>query len=407
MLAPFAQHASKSLGRLIPEPEHSFRNCFQRDRDRIVHSTAFRRLDGKTQVFLNGKGDYYRTRLTHTIEVASISRTIARALGLNEDLVEAIALAHDLGHSPSGHAGEKILNKLMCEHGGFDHNEQSLRVVELLEESYPQHPGLNLSYEVLEGLRKHHTQFQTPQRIRPLAELAAGDAVPGASGAQRLSVYLTLDDVSTGATTQCASAVDLCKGSIYPSPSLEAQVADIADAIAYNNHDLDDGLESGLLDPAQLDQLTIWKRAQHQASQELGYETENRAFLRRCFMNHQVEALITNSRAAITAAGVDSVEKVRQWPLALIGFSQIQLDENQELRHFLAQHLENHPTIATPHQEACHKIEFLFQHYLHYPELLGNNYFSRMEQDGKHRAVCDYIAGMTDRYVKVHYDSLQ
>ena len=359
MLAPFAQNAAESLGRMISEPEHAFRNCFQRDRDRIVHSTAFRRLDGKTQVFLNGKGDYYRTRLTHTIEVASISRTIARALGLNEDLVEAIALAHDLGHSPSGHAGEKILNQLMCEHGGFDHNEQSLRVVELLEESYPQHPGLNLSYEVLEGLRKHHTQFQTPQ------------------------------------------------GRTYPSPSLEAQVANIADAIAYNNHDLDDGLESGLLDPQQLDQLTIWKRAQHQATRELGYETANRAFLRRCFMNHQVEALITNSRAAIITAGVDSLEKVKQCPQVLIGFSQIQQEENQELRSFLSQHLENHPAIANSHEEACHKIEFLFQHYLHHPNLLGNHYFSRIKQDGKHRAVCDYIAGMTDRYVKVHYDALQ
>ncbi len=357
MLA-YAQHSSKSLGRLIPEPEHPFRNCFQRDRDRIVHSTAFRRLDGKTQVFLNGKGDYYRTRLTHTIEVASISRTIARALGLNEDLVEAIALAHDLGHSPSGHAGEKTLNQLMSDHGGFDHNEQSLRIVELLEESYPQHPGLNLSYEVLEGLRKHHDQFQTPQ------------------------------------------------GTIYPSPSLEAQVADAADAIAYNTHDLDDGLESGLLAPHQLDSLNIWKRAHDQASRELGYKTENRAFLRRCFMNHQVEALITNSRAAITAARVDTVEKVRQWPQLLIGFSSIQQEENQELRSFLSQHLEHHPAIATPHQEACDKIEFLFEHYLHHPELLGNHYFSRIEQDGKHRAVCDYIAGMTDRYVKLHYDAL-
>ncbi|MBM3857227.1 MAG: deoxyguanosinetriphosphate triphosphohydrolase [Verrucomicrobia bacterium] len=358
MLRSYAQCSSDSLGRAIPEPEHPFRSCFQRDRDRIVHSTAFRRLDGKTQVFLNGKGDYYRTRLTHTIEVASISRTIARALGLNEDLVEAIALAHDLGHSPSGHEGEKTLNKLMASHGGFDHNEQSLRVVELLEESYPQHPGLNLSYEVLEGLRKHHAHFETPH------------------------------------------------GKIYPSPSLEAQVADMADAIAYNNHDLDDGLESGLLLPQQLDQLTVWQRAKHQAFKELGYKTDNRAFLRRCFMNHQVEALITHSRAAIAAAGVDSIEQVRQSSQTLIGFNQVQQKENQELRNFLAQHLENHPDISTQHHEACYKIERLFQHFLTNPEQLGYHYISRIEIDGKHRAVCDYIAGMTDRYVKLHYDSL-
>ena len=247
----------------------------------------------------------------------------------------------------------------MHAHGGFDHNEHSLRVVETLEESYPQHPGLNLSYEVLEGLRKHHPHFQLPQ------------------------------------------------GNIVPSPSLEAQVANIADSIAYNNHDLDDGLESGLLDPDDLDQLAVWKRAQQHAFEELGSKTENRAFLRRCFMNHQVAALIANSRAAIEAAGVDAVEKVRLYPKTLIIFSQSDQEENQELRHFLAQHLEKHPTIATAHQEACHKIEFLFQHYLDHPKHLGHRYFNRIEADGKHRTVCDYIAGMTDRYVNLHYQALQ
>lgn len=358
MLAPYAQCATDSLGRSLLESEHPFRNCFQRDRDRIVHSTAFRRLDGKTQVFLNGKGDYYRTRLTHTIEVASIGRTIARALGLHEDLVEAIALAHDLGHPPSGHTGERTLDELMSAHGGFDHNEQSLRVVEYLEESYPQHPGLNLSYEVLEGLRKHHTSFQTPQ------------------------------------------------GKVYPSPSLEAQVADIADAIAYNNHDLDDGLESGLLDPQELSRLTVWQRALHQAQQELGRKTNNRTFLLRCFINHQVAALIQNSRETIAAAAVTSIEQVRTFPNILIGFSDLQQAENQELRHFLAQNLENHPTIATAHEEACLKIKHLFHHFLEHPELLGNRYASRIESDGKYRVVCDYIAGMTDRFVKLHYETL-
>lgn len=194
LLSCQAQRATASAGRLRPELDHPFRNCFQRDRDRIVHSTSFRRLDGKTQVFLNGTGDHYRTRLTHTIEVASVSRTVARALGLDEDLAEAIALAHDLGHPPFGHAGEGTLDLLMKEHGGFDHNEQSLRVVETLEESYPQQSGLNLSYEVLEGLRKHHRMLRNPA------------------------------------------------GKEYPSPSLEAQVVNIADEIAYYSHDLEDGL---------------------------------------------------------------------------------------------------------------------------------------------------------------------
>ncbi len=358
-LSPYAQHASDSLGRFIPEPEHPFRNCFQRDRDRIVHSTAFRRLDGKTQVFLNGKGDYYRTRLTHTIEVASISRTIARALGLNEDLVEAIALAHDLGHSPSGHEGEETLNKLMKDHGGFDHNEQSLRVVELLEESYPQHPGLNLSYEVLEGLRKHHAHFQTPQ------------------------------------------------GHLYPSPSLEAQVANIADEIAYYSHDLDDALEAGLLAPEELNELALWRSAQEQALKELGYQTNNRTFLLRCLINHQVEDLVINTKAKLEAADIDSLEQVRNHPHSLIDFSQRQKQANIELRRFLYKRFYRHPTIATTNQEACHKIERLFQHFLKHPELLGSRYFSRIEVDGKHRAVCDYIAGMTDRYVKLHDEALK
>lgn len=358
MLAPYAQHSSESLGRLIPEPEHPFRSCFQRDRDRIVHSTAFRRLDGKTQVFLNGKGDYYRTRLTHTIEVASISRTIARALGLNEDLVEAIALAHDLGHSPSGHEGEDTLNELMQEHGGFDHNEQSLRVVELLEESYPQHAGLNLSYEVLEGLRKHHSHFQTPQ------------------------------------------------GRIYPSPSLEAQIANIADEITYYSHDLDDAVEAGLLHIEELEELALWRGAQQKALEELGYETNNRTFHLRCLINHQVDDLITNSRAALKEASITSLEQVRNHPHSLINFSNNQKQANRELREFLYARFYRHPTIAATNREACYKVERLFQHFLQHPDLLGARYFTRIEQDGKHRAVCDYIAGMTDRYVKLHYDSL-
>jgi dGTPase len=248
LLAPYAQRAAESAGRLRPEKEHSFRTCFHRDRDRIVHGTSFRRLDGKTQVFLNGTGDHYRTRLTHTIEVASISRTVARALGLNEDLAEAIALAHDLGHPPFGHCGESTLDRLMKEYGGFAHNDQSLRVVELLEESYPQQPGLNLSYEVLEGLQKHHRELRHSN------------------------------------------------GTIHPHPSLEAQVANVADEIAYYSHDLEDGLESGLLLEPELSVLDLWQEASAQAETESGGTLESagprthRKFILRCLINREVPA---------------------------------------------------------------------------------------------------------------------
>ena len=364
-LSPLAQHPSKSLGRVLPEAEHSFRNCFQRDRDRIVHSTAFRRLDGKTQVFLNGQGDYYRTRLTHTIEVASISRTIARALGLNEDLCEAIALAHDLGHPPSGHAGENTLHHLMQDYGGFDHNEQSLRVVEFLEESYPQHPGLNLSYEVLEGLRKHHRHFCAPD------------------------------------------------GTTYSSPSLEAQVVDISDEIAYYSHDLDDGIEAGLLELSELETLDLWLQAKQQAIDEVGAlvgpeaAQKNRKFILRCLINRQVEELITASKASIVASHVHSVAEVRKQPHPLICFSKNHQAANIALRKFLYAHFYRHPSIAAANKKACHKIEIVFNHFIAEPEKhLGERFFHRIENEGKYRAVCDYIAGMTDRYLNCRSASL-
>jgi len=359
-----AQKPEDSFGRVYPESSHSFRNCFQRDRDRIVHSTAFRRLDGKTQVFLNGQGDYYRTRLTHTIEVASLSRTIARALGLNEDLCEAIALAHDLGHPPSGHAGEKALHLLMKDHGGFDHNEQSLRVVKLLEESYPQHPGLNLSYEILEGLKKHHHQFFTPQ------------------------------------------------GESYPSPSLEAQCVDLSDEIAYYSHDLDDGMESGLLELEQLEELNLWREAKQIALNEMGahvgHDTalQNRKFILRCLINHQVEELIAASREAILAADLHSANEVRMHPKRLISFYQAHKKSNLELRSFLYHYFYRHPSISTANREACHKIEILFHHFEKNPHLIGHRFYQRIDHDGKNRVICDYIAGMTDRYLQRSYEGI-
>ncbi len=359
-----AQHSSETLGRTFLEKPHAFRNCFERDRDRIIHSTAFRRLDGKTQVFLNGQGDYYRTRLTHTIEVASISRTIARALRLNEDLCEAIALAHDLGHPPFGHAGEKMLQQLMKDHGGFDHNEQSLRVVEFLEEGYLPFSGLNLSYEVLEGLRKHHHRFVTPE------------------------------------------------GVTYCSPSLEAQLVNIADEIAYYSHDLDDGVEAGLLDPRELENLTLWAQAKEEAIEQSTYFAttgnieKNRKLILRCLINKQVEELLAYSRKALEGANFHSVMEVRKHPKHLLGFSKSHQKANRELRYFLYEHFYRNPMLTTSNEEACRKIEVLFRYFQENPHRIGLRFLERLEKEGKHRAICDYIAGMTDRYLKSSFASL-
>lgn len=361
LLAPYAQRGSESSGRLRPEKEHPFRSCFQRDRDRIVHGTSFRRLDGKTQVFLNGKGDHYRTRLTHTIEVASVSRTVARALGLNEDLAEAIALAHDLGHPPFGHAGEETLDGLMKEHGGFDHNEQSLRVVELLEESYPQQSGLNLSYEVLEGLRKHHRLLHHPD------------------------------------------------GSHYPNPSLEAQVANIADEIAYYSHDLEDGLASGLLCEKELSSLELWKEAAAKAEEEssgtlraAGSRT-HRKFILRCLINREVEDLVETSREAIRESGVSSVREVRHYPERLISYSSDLKSRNAEIRRHLYGNFYRHPEVREANETACLQMEAIFAKLMADPNRLGTRSLSRLERESLPRVVADYVAGMTDSYLRSRY----
>ncbi len=362
-LAPYAQRATESAGRLHAEREHPFRSCFQRDRDRIVHGTSFRRLDGKTQVFLNGKGDHYRTRLTHTIEVASISRTVARALGLNEDLAEAIALAHDLGHPPFGHSGEETLNHLMKEHGGFDHNEQSLRVVTWLEESYPQYPGLNLSYEVLEGLQKHRQTFRHPQ------------------------------------------------GMVSPNPSLEAQVANVADEIAYYSHDLEDGLESGLLPAEGLSVLELWREATEQAEQEAsgtlataGPRT-HRKFILRCLINREVEDLVTTSRRAIAQAGVTSATEVRLHSCRLIGYSSELKMRNAALRRHLFENFYRHPEVNQANENACLMMERVFRDLLQHPHHLGSRSLARVEKEGLPRVTLDYIAGMTDSYLRSRMDA--
>jgi dGTPase len=365
LLAPYAQKASESAGRLLPEKDHPFRSSFQRDRDRIVHGTSFRRLDGKTQVFLNGKGDHYRTRLTHTIEVASVSRTVARALGLNEDLAEAIALAHDLGHPPFGHAGEETLDLLMKDHGGFDHNEQSLRVVETLEESYPHHPGLNLSHEVLEGLKKHHRELVSPD------------------------------------------------GTTYPNPSLEAQVANIADEIAYYSHDLEDGLGSGLLSQEDLMSLDLWREADEKAHTESSVSLSAagprtyRKFVLRCLINREVEDLVSTSRAAITGAGVLSVSDVRKHPTRLIGYSIELKSRNAALRRHLYERFYRHPEVHDTNENACRQMEAVFADLMNHPEKLGERTLSRREHDGLPRIVADYVAGMTDPFLRDRYEEIK
>jgi dGTPase len=343
-LAPFAQRSSDSRGRKFPEPRHEYRTEFQRDRARIIHSRAFRRLEYKTQVFLNGTADHLRTRLTHTFEVASVSRTIARALALNEDLAEAIALAHDLGHSPFGHSGEEILAECMREHGGFEHNHQSLRVVELLETVYPDFPGLNLTFEVLEGLRKHAEE-------KP--------------------------------------------------PLLEAQIADLADEITYYSHDLDDAIDFAILDDDQLDTSLVWRRSHERVARRnpnlLGAELRKNII--RDIIDLQVRDVIATSAAAIAASSPGNVDEARWQSPPLVRYSEDLGAANRELRRFLYENVYYHPRVAAVNQRACEMLRTVFAAYLAEPERLGDAATRRIESEGLHRTVCDYIAGMTDRYL--------
>jgi dGTPase len=355
VLAPVAQKSGDSRGRVFPEPSHAYRTEFQRDRARIIHSRAFRRLEYKTQVFLNGTGDHLRTRLTHSIEVASISRTIARALSLNEDLAEAIALAHDLGHSPFGHSGEEMLAECMREHGGFDHNRQSLRVVELLEATYPNFPGLNLTFEVREGLRKHQAFYDWP---------APGDEK-------------------------------------YGSPSLEAQIANLADEITYYSHDLDDAVDFEILSAGQLDESAVWRRSQEAvvARHPDVREPELHKIIIRDIIDVQVRDVIATSATAIAQAGIRSSDEARRQPAPLISYSEELLQANRELRRFLYKNVYYHPRVAEVNGRACEMLRSVFAAYLLAPDLLGDAAAKRIESEGLHRTICDYIAGMTDRYL--------
>src|SRR5437016_9689842 len=354
-LAPFAQKSGDARGRKYPEPSHAYRTEFQRDRARIIHSRAFRRLEYKTQVFLNGTGDHLRTRLTHSIEVGSISRTIARALSLNEDLAEAIALGHDLGHSPFGHSGEEMLAECMQEHGGFDHNRQSLRVVELLENAYPNFPGLNLTFEVREGLRKHQASYDPP--------------TPGEEK--------------------------------YRCPSLEAQIANLADEITYYSHDLDDSVDFEILSAAQLEENAVWQRSHRAvlARYPDAREPELNKLIIRDIIDVQVQDVVTTSAQSISKAGVQSADEVRRQPASLIRYSDELLEANRELRRFLYQNVYYHPRVAEVNQRACEMLRKVFEAYILHPDQLGEGATKRIDKEGLHRTVCDYIAGMTDRYL--------
>lgn len=364
ILAPYAQFSGDSRGRKYKEAPPLWRTQYQRDRDRVIHARAFRRLEYKTQVFLNGTGDHLRTRLTHTIEVAAISRNIASALKLNTDLAETIALAHDLGHSPFGHKGETVLARLMKGHGGFEHNQHSLRIVEELEQKYPNFSGLNLSWEVREGLAKHYTSYDHPSKRTDF------DA---------------------------------------KNSSLEAQIANLADEITYYSHDLDDGLDSGLLSEKDLiRKVRVFTQAARHVKREHGDLPEEcrRYFIIRTVIDMQLHDVVENSEALILAARLNSADDVRRYPKALIQHSPARRKFNMELRDYLYKNLYFNPVVHGPNMRAVKMLEKLFKYYLAHPKKIGESAQRRARKTGLHRAICDYIAGMTDRYVMLEYQRI-
>ncbi len=373
-LAPWAASQRTSRGRRHPEPSPGYRSEYQRDRDRIVHSGAFRRLEYKTQVFVNHEGDMFRTRLTHSIEVAQIGRAIARALGINEDLTEAIALAHDLGHTPFGHAGQDALNSCMKDYEGFEHNLQSLRVVDELEERYAGFNGLNLTYETREGILKHCS----PRHAAGLGEL-------GERFMKRLQ------------------------------PTLEAQLANLSDEIAYNNHDVDDGLRAGLISVGELCDIRLF-REQHDAVARqypgIGPRRMQHEIVRR-MINRQVSDLIEHSRARIEGSGVASLDEVRAGPEPLIRFSEEMTAWNLELKRFLRDRLYRHYRVRRMTAKADRIVRALFDTFIAEIDVLPIEYQQKAREAeqaqgvaGRARVVADYIAGMTDRYAIGEYEKL-
>ncbi|MEW5870191.1 MAG: deoxyguanosinetriphosphate triphosphohydrolase [Chloroflexota bacterium] len=358
-LAPYACRSKFTKGRVYPEEEPGYRTAFQRDRDRILHTTAFRRLEYKTQVFFNYEGDYYRTRLTHTLEVAQIGRTIARALGANEDLIESICLAHDLGHSAFGHSGEVALARLMKDHGGFDHNKQSLRIVTVLEHRYPEFPGLNLTWELCEGIVKHESEYDIAD---------ASDYNPDLRG------------------------------------HLEAQIANVADELAYTAHDLDDGLHSGMINARMLEGITLWEILMESTgvrqfdASEKNLEDMFRHQLVRRLIGLEVSDLVQTTHDRLRDSNVRSVEELQRLPYNVVGFSEDMHRRNRQLKDFLYNNLYRHHRVVRMAVKAEKIIADLFNAYRAEPTILPRHIQVQVDAFGLERTVCDYIAGMTDRF---------
>jgi dGTPase len=365
-LAEYAARSDRSRGRRHQEIFKDNRPAYERDRDRIIHCAAFRRLEYKTQVFVNHEGDYYRTRLTHSLEVAQISRGIARRLRLNEDLVEALALAHDLGHTPFGHTGEEVLDRLMAPYGGFEHNRQSLRIVERLEERYPDFNGLNLTWETREGIIKHSSDYDCPDQ----AELA-----------------------------------EYC---FAQRPTLEAQIIDLADEIAYNNHDIDDGLKAGYLDPEELNSVELWAETSRLVARKypglsgerLVYQTISH------LIGRLILDLVEHTSHRLQVSGIQTFADVHLHPDNLVGFSPELADQNRVLKRFLRDKLYHHYKVERMRIKAERFLAQLFESYCACPALLPAAYQAKFAEHGRERVICDYIAGMTDRYALDEYKRL-
>jgi dGTPase len=354
LLAPYGCRSKYSRGRLFQEDEPPYRTIFQRDRDRILHTTAFRRLEYKTQVFINSEGDYYRTRLTHTLEVTQIGRTLARALGANEDLTESICLAHDLGHPPFGHSGEIALGRLMKDYGGFEHNKQSFRIVTKLERRYPDFPGLNLSWEVLEGLVKHETEYDRAD---------ARDFNPDLRG------------------------------------HIEAQIANVADELAYTAHDLDDGLRSGMITENMLEEIELWQVLRESIGWHSGNLDElTRHRIIRRLIGSAVDNLVETTQQRLREANPNSVEDLQKLPYNVVSFSDKMSRRNRQLKDFLYNKLYRHFRVVRMAVKAENLISRLFDAYQKEPSVLPRHIQGLIEEYGLERTICDYIAGMTDRY---------
>jgi len=361
-LAPYGARSINSKGRAIPEDEPDYRTAFQRDRDRILHTTAFRRLEYKTQVFINYEGDYYRTRLTHTLEVAQIGRTIARALGGNEDLIEAICLAHDLGHPPFGHSGEVALGRLMRDHGGFDHNKQSLRIVTKLECRYPDFPGLNLTWEVREGIVKHESEYDVSDASEYNPELRG---------------------------------------------NLEAQIANVADELAYTAHDLDDGLRSGMITPYMLEGITLWEILINSVDwRGPVLDDLSRHRLIRKLIGMEVTDLVMTTDQCIRDSNIKSVDDLQRLSYNVIGFSEDMIRRNRQMKDFLYANLYRHHRVVRMAVKAEQIVSNLFQAYMAEPEMLPQHVQNLLGERSQERTICDYIAGMTDRYAVEEYQKL-